>query len=134
VGVHATIASEYSLYASDQAAAITPLINEMVKVGLWLELVVVAFTAGLGLGSLGVPPMPTWAMVLVIVGGLWAGRVSELGRWPPATHEVVPQLLRRCRGDKRRDRPRLHFRSVPTFDDWRDSCTILSMISDQVSR
>lgn len=52
-GVHSGGGSPYSVYLSDEVAQFNPPINEMVKIGLWLELViVVGFTAGLGLGAL----------------------------------------------------------------------------------
>ena len=43
----------YAEYTGDEVAGSNPAINEMIKIGLWLELeVAVGFTAGLGLGSL----------------------------------------------------------------------------------
>ena len=136
---------------------LNPPINEMVKIGLWLELVVgVGFVVGLGFGALtgqrtvttivlialqvivtpilaahiayflngqrfswgspstscdpracaswrrrrwgpvqlragggavgGIPPMPTWAMILVIVG--WIVGWSVIGAWRMATRDA----------------------------------------------
>ena len=60
------IASLYDEYASAEIAGLNPAINEMVKIGLWLELVIlVGFTAGLGLGSL--TGQRTVATILMIV-------------------------------------------------------------------
>jgi hypothetical protein len=43
----------YGEYTGDEIAGSNPAINEMVKIGLWIELeVAVGFLAGLGLGSL----------------------------------------------------------------------------------
>jgi hypothetical protein len=43
----------YAEYTADEIAGSNPAVNEMVKIGLWLELeIAVGFTAGLGLGSL----------------------------------------------------------------------------------
>ena len=137
---------------------LSPSINEMVKIGLWLELVIAAgFVVGLGFGALtgqrtvttivlialqviltpifdrvhipyfingqrllvgvaldqlrpagltsglggpgggplrfgggggalGIPPMPTWAMILVIVG--WLVAWSVIGAWRMATRDA----------------------------------------------
>jgi hypothetical protein len=47
------IATVYRDYASDEAGQLNPPVNEMVKIGLWIELYVgVGFIVGLGLGSL----------------------------------------------------------------------------------
>ena len=43
----------YGNYTSDQLGDVNPPVNEMVKIGLWLELeVLIGFMVGLGLGSL----------------------------------------------------------------------------------
>ena len=43
----------YAKYTDDEIAGSNPAVNEMVKIGLWIELeVAVGFLAGLGLGSL----------------------------------------------------------------------------------
>jgi len=150
----------FSSYTADELAQENPAINEMVKIGLWLELViVVAFLVGLGLGSLlgqrtvatilmialeiivtpilartvipyfldgqrlvvgialdqlrpaglgaggsggqgpgpghilfggrgvlGIPPMPTWAMIAVIVG--WIVGWSVIGAWRMMTRDA----------------------------------------------
>ncbi|HLX77903.1 MAG TPA: hypothetical protein VKR27_03395, partial [Acidimicrobiales bacterium] len=39
-----------------------------------------------GRGALGIPPMPTWAMVTVIVG--WAVGWSVIGAWRMATRDA----------------------------------------------
>jgi len=152
------LASLYGEYSSEEIAYSNPAMNEMVKIGLWLELVTaVGFMAGLGLGSLtgqrtvstilmialeiivtpilathvipfflngqrlvvglaldqlrpaglaagnaqgpgpagvlsggrgvlDIPPMPTWAMILVIVG--WIVGWSVIGAWRMATRDA----------------------------------------------
>ena len=154
-------ASSYGQYTADELAQENPAVNEMVKIGLWLELVIgVAFLVGLGLGSLlgqrtvatilmialeiivtpilartaipyfldgqrlvvgialdqlrpaglgaagaggpgpggpghvlfggrgvlGIPPMPTWAMIAVIVG--WIVGWSVIGAWRMMTRDA----------------------------------------------
>jgi len=153
----------FSSYTADELTQENPAINEMIKIGLWLELViVVAFLVGLGLGSLlgqrtvatilmialeiivtpilarvaipyflngqrlvvgialdqlrpaglgaagaggggggpggpghvlfggrgalGIPPMPTWAMIAVIVG--WIVGWSGIGAWRMMTRDA----------------------------------------------
>ena len=153
------IATYYSDYAAAEISDSTPAVNEMAKIGLWLELDVgIAFLVGLGLGSLtgqrtttvivliafeiivtpllahtqlpyfidgqrliigvamdqlrpaalaaasgpgrgggggilfggraaiGFPPMPTWAMISVIVG--WIVGWSGLGAWRMMTRDA----------------------------------------------
>jgi hypothetical protein len=47
------IAAEYSGYTATEDATLNPAVNEMAKIGLWLELeVAIGFLVGLGLGSL----------------------------------------------------------------------------------
>jgi hypothetical protein len=47
------IAAEYSGYTATEDATLNPAVNEMAKIGLWLELEVgIGFLVGLGLGSL----------------------------------------------------------------------------------
>ncbi len=155
--VHRQIGSAYSDYTSQETSQLNPAINEMAKIGLWLELVVgVGFLVGLGLGSLigqrtatvivmisleiiltpifastaipyflngqrldvgialdqlrpaglasgtghagpgkmlfggrgvlNIPPMPTWAMISVIVG--WIVVWSVIGAWRMATRDA----------------------------------------------
>jgi len=150
------IASLYSNYIDDEISGSNPPDNEMVKIGLWLELEVgIGFLVGLGLGSLtgqrttttivlialeiivipllaraqipyfidgqrlligiamdqlrpaglasgntaggpgqglfgghaalGIPPMPTWAMISVIAG--WIVGWSGLGAWRMMTRD-----------------------------------------------
>ena len=149
----------YENYSSDEVADANPPINEMAKIGLWLELEVgIGFMVGLGLGSLtgqrtvavivligleiivtpilaahvipyfidgqrlvvgvamdqlrpaalapgtgggpggpgrvlfggrgalGIPPMPTWAMITVIVG--WIVGWSAIGAWRMMTRDA----------------------------------------------
>ena len=147
----------YGDYSSDEVGGSNPAINEMAKIGLWLELEVgIGFMAGLGLGALtgqrtlttitligleiivtpvlaqhvvpyfldgqrlvvgvamdqlrpaglasgsgaagpgihlfggrgalGIPPMPTWAMVSVIVG--WIVGWSVIGAWRMMTRDA----------------------------------------------
>ena len=142
----------YSRYYDDELATLIPATNEMVKIGLWLELeVAVGCVVGLGLGSLigqrivatilmialeiiltpilanvqiphfvngqrvivgvamdqlrpaglavaggrrvfggrgalGIPPMPTWAMIAVIAG--WIVGWSAIGAWRMATRDA----------------------------------------------
>ena len=153
----AVIASIYGQYANDENGQLNPAVNEMVKIGLWLELEVgVGFMVGLGLGSLigqrtvpivllivlqiivtpilaahvipyfldgqrlvvgvamdqlrpaglagrrraaaratcssagagrcSIPPMPTWAMITVIVG--WIVGWSVIGAWRMVTRDA----------------------------------------------
>jgi len=149
----------YGVYVSSAPGTLYPPINEMAKIGLWIELdVAIGFLVGLGVGSLigqrtvstilmivleiivtpilanhtipyfldgqrafvgvaldqlrpaglssgisgqgpgggrvifggrgalGIPPMPTWAMVTVIVG--WAIGWSVIGAWRMATRDA----------------------------------------------
>jgi hypothetical protein len=158
-GIDHNIASLYSAYSSAEISEATPAINEMAKIGLWLELEVgIGFVVGLGFGSLtgqrttttivlialeiivtplfartqipyfidgqrliigiamdqlrpaalapaagtgggggglilgggrgalGIPPMPTWAMVSVIVG--WIVVWSGVGAWRMITRDA----------------------------------------------
>ncbi len=156
------IAAVYTEYTSDEAGQLNPPVNEMVKIGLWIELYVgVGFIVGLGLGSLigqrtvpiiilialeiiitpilaahvipyfldgqrlvvgipldqlrpaglvagpggpgggapgpgrvlfggrstlGIPPMPTWAMITVIAG--WIVGWSGIGAWRMVTRDA----------------------------------------------
>jgi ABC-type multidrug transport system permease subunit len=153
------IATYYSDYTAAEISESTPAVNEMVKIGLWLELDVgIAFLVGLGLGALtgqrtttvivliafeiivtpllahtqlpyfidgqrliigvamdqlrpaalaaasgpgrgggggillggraaiGFPPMPTWAMIAVILG--WIFGWSGLGAWRMMTRDA----------------------------------------------
>ena len=153
------IASYYSDYTAAELSGSTPAVNEMVKIGLWLELDVgIAFLVGLGFGALtgqrtttvivliafeiivtpllahsqlpyfidgqrliigvamdqlrpaalaaasgpgqgggggillggrgaiGFPPMPTWAMISVILG--WIVGWSGLGAWRMMTRDA----------------------------------------------
>ena len=158
--VDKNIASYYSDYTAAEISGSTPADNEMVKIGLWLELDVgIAFLVGLGFGSLtgqrtttvivmialeiivtpllartqlpyfidgqrlligvamdqlrpaalaaasgggggpgpghilfggqgalGFPPMPTWAMISVIVG--WTVGWSGIGAWRMMTRDA----------------------------------------------
>ncbi|HEV2931638.1 MAG TPA: hypothetical protein VGY96_00740 [Streptosporangiaceae bacterium] len=154
-------ATIYGDYTADELAQENPAVNEMAKIGLWLELVIgVGFLVGLGLGSLlgqrtvatilmialeiivtpilartaipyflngqrivvgialdqlrpaglaagpggpggpgrgggillggrgalGIPPMPTWAMIAVIVG--WIVGWSVIGAWRMMTRDA----------------------------------------------
>jgi hypothetical protein len=73
-----SLASRYEAYTSVEATR-NPPINEMVKIGLWLELViVVGFMAGLGFGSLtGQRTVSTIVMIAleIIVTPILAGHV-----------------------------------------------------------
>jgi hypothetical protein len=154
------IATIYGDYTADEAGQLDPPINEMVKIGLWLELDIgIGFLVGLGVGSLigqrtvstvlmivlqiivtpllaanvipyfidgqrvfvgiamdqlrpaglagggpgggpggpghvlfggrgalNIPPMPTWAMITVIVG--WIVGWSVIGAWRMATRDA----------------------------------------------
>ena len=153
------IATFYADYTADELSGSNPADNEMVKIGLWLELDVgIAFLVGLGFGSLtgqrttttivlialeiivtpllarvadpllhrrpaarssasrwtssarrrwrparrggggpgqllfggrgalGIPPMPTWAMIAVIVG--WIVGWSAIGAWRMMTRDA----------------------------------------------
>jgi len=159
--VDQNIASYYSYYTAAEVSGANPAINEMAKIGLWLELEVgIGFLVGLGLGSLtgqrttttivlialeiivtpilarvaipyfldgqrlivgiamdqlrpaalapatpggggpdgpggllfggrgalGIPPMPTWAMISVIVG--WIVGWSAIGAWRMMTRDA----------------------------------------------
>jgi hypothetical protein len=146
----------YAQYLTNENQELNPAVNEMVKIGLWIELdVAVGFLVGLGLasligqrtvpivllivlqilitplmagnvipyfidgqrvivgvaldqlrpiglaagsgggpgrlifgggGALGIPPMPTWAMITVIVG--WIVGWTGLGAWRMATRDA----------------------------------------------
>ena len=152
------IATLYGDYTTSELGGSNPAVNEMVKIGLWLELEVgIGFMVGLGLGSLtgqrtlstilligleiivtpvlaataipyfldgqrlvvgiamdqlrpaalasgsgghggpgrvlfggrgalGIPPMPTWAMIAVIVG--WIVGWSVIGAWRMMTRDA----------------------------------------------
>ena len=150
------ITAIYGNYTDSENGQLNPAVNEMVKIGLWLELEVgIGFLVGLGLGSLigqrtvstvlmivleiivtpilarteipyfingqrlvvgvamdqlrpaglagggaggpghvlfggrgvlGIPPMPTWAMITVIVG--WIVGWSVIGAWRMATRDA----------------------------------------------
>jgi hypothetical protein len=151
------ITTIYGQYFNSENGQLNPAVNEMVKIGLWLELEVgIGFLVGLGLGSLtgqrtlstvlmivleiivtpilartvipyfingqrlvvgvamdqlrpaglatgeggggpghvlfggrgslGIPPMPTWAMITVIVG--WIVGWSVIGAWRMATRDA----------------------------------------------
>lgn len=154
--IKAQPASLYESYLANEASSLNPPINEMVKIGLWLELEIgIGFMVGLGLGSLigqrtvstimmialeiiitpllasttipyflngqrvvvgialdqlrpaglaagvgggpghgifggrgalNIAPMPTWAMVTVIVG--WIVGWSVIGAWRMATRDA----------------------------------------------
>ncbi|MGD0743387.1 MAG: hypothetical protein ABSA31_08930 [Acidimicrobiales bacterium] len=153
--IHEHIGAIYSAYESVEPAATNPADNEMVKIGLWIELeVAIGYLVGLGLGSLtgqrtlstilmivleiivtpllasvaipyfldgqrlvvgvamdqlrpaglagfaggrgkvafggravlGIPPMPTWAMIAVIVG--WIVGWTVIGAWRMATRDA----------------------------------------------
>lgn len=157
--VHHDIGAFYTAYTSQEASQLNQPVNEMVKIGLWLELEVgIGFLVGLGLGSLtgqrtvtvivmialeiiltpifaataipyfldgqrldvgvaldqlrpaglasgqgggpggpghvlfggrgvlNIPPMPTWAMISVIVG--WIVVWSVVGAWRMATRDA----------------------------------------------
>jgi hypothetical protein len=155
-GIDRNIASLYADYSSSELSESNPAINEMAKIGLWLELEVgIGFLVGLGFGSLtgqrttttivlialeiivtpllartqlpdfidgqrlivgiamdqlrpaalappagagpggvllggrgalGIPPMPTWAMISVIVG--WIVGWSGIGAWRMMTRDA----------------------------------------------
>jgi hypothetical protein len=148
------IATIYADYISSETGQFNPPVNEMVKIGLWLELDIgIGFLVGLGVGSLigqrtvstvlmialqiivtpilaahvipyfldgqrvvvgvamdqlrpagmagggqggpvlfggrgvlSIPPMPTWAMITVIVG--WIVGWSVIGAWRMATRDA----------------------------------------------
>jgi hypothetical protein len=148
------IATIYADYTSSETGQFNPPVNEMVKIGLWLELDIgIGFLVGLGVGSLigqrtvstvlmialqiivtpilaahvipyfldgqrvvvgvamdqlrpagmagggqggpvlfggrgvlSIPPMPTWAMITVIVG--WIVGWSVIGAWRMATRDA----------------------------------------------
>jgi len=157
--IEKNIASLYDNYVADEISGSNPAVNEMAKIGLWLELEVgIGFLVGLGLGSLtgqrttttivlialeiivtpvlahaqipyfingqrlvigiamdqlrpaalapgtsaggggpghvlfggrgalGIPPMPTWAMISVIVG--WIVGWSVIGAWRMMTRDA----------------------------------------------
>jgi hypothetical protein len=78
------IGSLYSQYQQSELSSLTPPINEMIKIGLWLELVViVGFTVGLGLGAL--IGQRTVATILMIA--------LELIVTPILTAAVIPYFL-----------------------------------------
>jgi hypothetical protein len=51
--IHSNIGNFYQVYLADEESSLNPPINEMIKIGLWLELeIAIGFIVGLGLGSL----------------------------------------------------------------------------------
>lgn len=157
--IGASIASSFGFYTEAESTTFNPPINEMAKIGLWLELEIgIGFMAGLGIGSLtgqrtlttilligleivvtpilaghvipyfidgqrldvgiamdqlrpaglaagsasgpigpgrllfggrgalGIPPMPTWAMISVIAG--WIVGWSAFGTWRMMTRDA----------------------------------------------
>jgi hypothetical protein len=151
--IAADLPAVYRAYIEQEATSSDPAVNEMIKVGLWLELEIgIGFVVGLGLGSLTgqrtittvgliaveiiltpimaghvipyfldgqrlivgvamdqlrpaalgsghsgglllngggslqIPPMPTWAMVAVIVG--WIVGWTGIGAWRMATRDA----------------------------------------------
>jgi hypothetical protein len=75
----AVITSIYGSYTNDENGQLNPPVNEMVKIGLWLELEVgLGFMVGLGLGSLiGQRTVPIVLLVVlqIIVTPILAGHV-----------------------------------------------------------
>ncbi len=68
-GPQQSMGSDYDQYASAELSGENPAVNEMVKIGLWLVLDVgVAFTVGLGLGSLiGQRTVSTILMIALVI-------------------------------------------------------------------
>jgi hypothetical protein len=78
------ITATYGEYTADEIAGSNPAVNEMVKIGLWLELeVAVGLTAGLGLGSLSGQRTLT---VIVLIG-------LEIIVTPILAAHVIPHFL-----------------------------------------
>jgi hypothetical protein len=51
--IHSSVGQWYQAYLADEETALNPPINEMIKIGLWVELEIgIGFIVGLGLGSL----------------------------------------------------------------------------------
>lgn len=75
---------EYSAYLEAQTGQLNPAVNEMVKIGLWIELdVAVGFIVGLGLGSLvGQRTVP---IILLII--------LQIIITPPLANTVIPYFL-----------------------------------------
>ena len=74
----------YAEYTADEIAGSNPAVNEMVKIGLWLELeVAVGFLAGLGLGSLTGQRTLT---IIVLIG-------LEIIVTPILAAHVIPHFL-----------------------------------------
>jgi hypothetical protein len=82
--VSRNITAAYGEYTAEENAGSNPAVNEMVKIGLWLELeVAVGFTAGLGLGSLTGQRTLT---VIVLIG-------LEIIVTPILAAHVIPHFL-----------------------------------------
>jgi hypothetical protein len=78
-GPETSTGSDYGQYVGTELSSENPAVNEMVKIGLWLTLEVgVAFTVGLGLGSLlGQRTVSTILMIalVIIITPILAGHV-----------------------------------------------------------
>lgn len=82
--VERNIGAIYQSYASDEIAGSNPPVDQMVKIGLWLELeIVIGFLVGLGLGSL--TGQRTVATILMII--------LEIILTPILSNAVIPHLL-----------------------------------------
>jgi hypothetical protein len=82
--VHHDAASRYGQYTSQEISNSNPAINEMVKIGLWVELEVgIGFMVGLGLGSL-TGQRTTTTIVLIAL---------EIIVTPILTDHVIPYFI-----------------------------------------
>jgi hypothetical protein len=84
VGSAGHLSTTYGAYLSDETSTLNPAVNEMVKIGLWIELdVAVGFMVALGLGSLiGQRTVP---IILLII--------LEIIITPPLANTVIPYFL-----------------------------------------
>jgi hypothetical protein len=74
----------YTNYTSDQLSQLNPTANEMVKIGLWIELdMIIGFTVGLGLGSLLGQRTVTTVLMIVL----------EIIITPIMAHAVIPYFI-----------------------------------------
>jgi hypothetical protein len=79
-----SLSDEYDAYLNAQTQSLNPAVNEMVKIGLWIELdVAVGFMVGLGLGSLiGQRTVPIILLVIV-----------QIIITPALANSVIPYFL-----------------------------------------
>lgn len=82
--VRPSISTEYSAYLDAENGQLNPAVNEMVKIGLWIELdVAVGLIVGLGLGSFA--GQRTVPIILLII--------LQIIITPPLANTIIPYFL-----------------------------------------